>query len=161
MTERSQKRIGELLIERGLINARQLEQALSRQRVTGQFLGSILVEARLITEEELIKTISRQFGIAYEALDPMTIDWDITKSFPPSLLSAGKGFPIRADAHTVTVAMFDPFDVWTLSAYERVSRNRAILPVLTLEHELLLVVRIFRRRVLEELEAKLNGGSDG
>ena len=38
-----QQKLGEILIDRGLINATQLEEALSEQRASGRFFGEILV----------------------------------------------------------------------------------------------------------------------
>ena len=161
MTERPQKRIGELLIDRGLLTSRQLADALERQRATGQFLGAILVEMRIITERALVETVAQQFGIPYEALDPARVDWAVAKQFPAAVLNTGRGFPIRTDAHGVTVAIANPLDVWTLSELERAAGHRPVRPVLVLERELQAVVQAYRRRALEALEAKLNGGSNG
>ena len=155
------KRIGELLVELGLVTPRQLEQALERQRSTGQFLGVILLEMGAITEQGLLSAISRQFGIPHEPLEAARVDWAVAKQFPASVLGDGKGFPIRADAQTVTIAISNPLDVWTLSAMERSAGRRIVRPVLVLERELRAVVQEHQRQTLRALEAKLNGGTDG
>ena len=155
------KRIGELLVELGLVTSRQLDQALERQRSTGQFLGVILLQMSAITEQGLLSAISRQFGIPHEPLEAARVDWAVAKQFPMSVLSDGKGFPIRADEHTVTVALSNPLDVWTLSALERVAGRRTVRPVLVLERELRAVVQEYQRQTLRALETKLNGGTDG
>ena len=165
MTDRTQsqgaKRIGELLTEIGLITPRQLEQALERQRSTGQFLGVILLKMGVLTEQGLLQAMSRQFGIPHEPLDPAHVDWAVAKQFSPSVLNEGKGFPIRADERSVTVAITNPLDVWTLSAVERSAGVRTVRPVLVLERELRVVVREYRRQMLQALEARLNGETDG
>jgi hypothetical protein len=155
------KRIGELLIERGLITMHQLEEALKRQRVTGDFLGATLVGMGVLTEQALLETMSRQFGFPHETLDPARINWAIAKEFPRAVVSEGKAFPIRADKQTVTVAISNPLDAWTLSAMERAANKRIVLPVLVLERELRKVVQEFQRRTIEELEARLRGNADG
>lgn len=154
------KRIGELLMELGLVMPRQLEQALERQRSTGQFLGVILLEMGAITEQGLLEAISRQFGIPHEPLDPARVDWAVAKQFPASVLSDGKGFPIRADAQSVTVAITNPLDVWTLSAMERLAGRRPVRPVLVLERELRVVVQEHQRRAFQALEDRLNKNAD-
>ena len=161
MSERPQKKIGELLIERGLLTPRQLTEALERQRATGQFLGAILVEMRIITERALVETVAHQFGLTFESVDPARVDWAVAKQFPAAILNTGRGFPIRADGQGITVAVANPLDVWTLSELERAAGHRPVHPVLVLERELQAVVQAYRRRTLEALEAKLNGGSDG
>lgn len=150
-----------MLIERRLITARQLEAALNRQRTTGQFLGVILVETGAVTERALVETVARQFGMPYEPLDPSQVDWTIAPKFPSSVLNTGRGFPIRADADGVTIAIANPLDVWTLSELERAAGHRPVHPVLVLERELQAVVQAYRRRLLEALQAKLNGGANG
>ena len=155
------KRIGELLVELGLVTPRQLDQALERQRSTGQFLGVILLQMGAITEQGLLSAISRQFGIPHEPLDDARVDWAVAKQFPISVLSSGNGFPIRADANTVTVAISNPLDVWTLSALERSAGRRTVRPVLVLERELRAVIHTYQRQALLALEAKLNSGTDG
>ncbi len=161
MPGKAAKRIGELLMELGLVTPRQLEQALERQRSTGQFLGVILLEMGAITEQGLLKAISRQFGIPHEPLEAARVDWAVAKQFPMSVLGNGNGFPIRADAHTVTIAISNPLDVWTLSVLERAAGRRTVRPVLVLERELRAVVQAHQRQTLLALEAKLNGGTDG
>ena len=158
---RDTKRIGELLVERGLITPRQLERALERQRSTGQFLGAILVGMGVIREEALLEAMSRQFGIPCEPLDPSRIDWEVAKQFPASVVGGGKGFPIRTDGQSVTVAISNPLDVWTLSDLERLAGRRPVRPVLVLERELRAVVQEYQRRAFRALEARLNGESHG
>ena len=159
--EQATKRIGELLIERGLINARQLEQALERQRSSGQFLGAILVDMGAVTERALVETVARQFGLPYESLDQARVDWAVARQFPAAVLSTGRGFPIRADNDGITLAIANPLDVWTLSEFERAAGHRVVRPVLVLERELQAVVQVHRRQVLQAMEAKLSEGTDG
>jgi type IV pilus assembly protein PilB len=155
------KRIGELLVERGLITPHHLEQALKRQRVTGDFLGATLVGMGVLTEQALLETMSTQFGFPHEALETTRINWEVAKEFPRAVVSEGKAFPIRADKQTVTVAISNPLDAWTLSAMERAAGKRMVLPVLVLERELQKVVKEFQRRTIEALEARLKEGPNG
>lgn len=63
-------KLGELLIEMGLLTGEQLQVALERQKQDRRRLGSILVELGLINETRLVKALSRQLGI--EVCDPIT-----------------------------------------------------------------------------------------
>ena len=64
----ARKKIGDILIEKGLITTQQLMEVLEMQKKTGSKVGEILVERGLISEQQLIETISE------ENPDPLTID---------------------------------------------------------------------------------------
>ena len=157
MASEARKRLGEILVERGLINLVQLDCALAQQRATREFLGTILVKQGLITGEALQRALSEQFGIPCESLSPERIDWALISPFPASLLGAGKCFPIRATAHCVTVAIINPLDVDTLSQFEKVAAGlRKVEPVLVSERDLQAVVFEYRRGCLREIEKRLS-----
>ena len=153
------KRIGELLVERGLVTRLQLDEALAQQRTTREFLGQILVKRGLITADQLVPVFADQFGMTYEHIDPAEVDWPLTRQFPSSLLSKGTCMPVRADDFTVTVAIANPLDAWSLSDIERAAGIRKVRPVLVLERELRAVVAAYRQHLLEASAARLSGGS--
>ncbi|MBI4323133.1 MAG: MSHA biogenesis protein MshE, partial [Candidatus Omnitrophica bacterium] len=62
------KRLGELLMDKGLISAGQLEHALQEQRTSGEFLGAILVRRKWVKEGDLLSTLGEQMGIPYVRL---------------------------------------------------------------------------------------------
>jgi hypothetical protein len=61
-------RIGELLIEAGVLSQTQLREALDLQKQTPRPLGVILVENRYVTEAQLIQALSRQLSIPWVSL---------------------------------------------------------------------------------------------
>jgi type IV pilus assembly protein PilB len=62
------KRIGELLVEGGILSQSQLEQALFAQRKDGRKLGQLLIELGLVTEVQLTQTLSRQLSVPWVSL---------------------------------------------------------------------------------------------
>jgi type IV pilus assembly protein PilB len=154
------KRIGQLLLERGLITQRQLDEALAQQKESQEFLGQILVKRGLITADQLVPVFADQFGMAYEHVHPEEVDWALVRQYPASLLSAGTCLPIRGDDFTITVAIANPLDAWSLSDIERAG-VRKIRPVLVLERELRAVVTAYRQRLLEAGAKRLNGDANG
>ena len=145
------KRIGELLIDKGLITRNQLDQALERQRATKEFLGGILIQMGAITAEALRTILAEQFHLPQVSLTPDGVDWAVPKSFPASVLADGKCFPFRADANTVTVAIANPLDAWALSVFEEAAGFRKVQPVLVAERELQAVLHAYRQRLLREI----------
>lgn len=150
------KRIGELLVHRGLLTVRQLDDALAQQRSTGEFLGAILLRRGLVTPEVLLEAFSERFGIPRERMSPEQVDWSAARGFPASVLLQGDCFPVRADAFTVTVAISNPLEAWALAAMERAAGVRKILPVLVLERELAAIVQAYQQRSLRALAEHLS-----
>lgn len=54
------KRLGEILLEDGLITEEQLKQALNRQIPGGKMLGQILKDMGFVTEEQISSALARQ-----------------------------------------------------------------------------------------------------
>ena len=152
---RSTKRLGEFLMERGLLSPAQLERALEHQRLTKKFLGEVLLELRMVSPQHLLSTLSKQFGIPHESLSPERVDWTFVDQLPPSALSLEHGFPIRADAESVTVAIVNPLDAWTLSQMGQLARFQNVTPVLVLPEELANIQQAYRQRVMQRMTQHL------
>ena len=116
---REKKRLGDLLVEKGLISAEQLAAALIKQRASGEFLGLILVRSGWVSEEVLVKTLSDQFGIPFVRLADQQVEWNTAAQFPTSLLKERHCFPLRMDRQAITVAITNPLDAWAISELER------------------------------------------
>ena len=120
---RSEKKIGEILIEEGLITLEQLEAALREQGRSKKFLGEILVAMQLIKEEDLYATLSRQYGIRLVSLKGNPLDWQFLKGFMPSLVLDYKCMPVERDEWSVTIAITNPLDVWMMQKAEEAARG--------------------------------------
>ncbi|HCJ66706.1 MAG TPA: type II secretion system protein GspE, partial [Elusimicrobia bacterium] len=62
------KRLGDLLVDLGIISREQLQQALEVQRQTGGKLGRILIQLGFVTEEVLLYFLGKQAGVSYVSL---------------------------------------------------------------------------------------------
>jgi len=71
----ARKRIGELLVERGLITPAQLEEGLSHQRQSRQRLGVALIQKGVLTEEQLANTLAEALGIPLVDLKGVQPEW--------------------------------------------------------------------------------------
>jgi hypothetical protein len=151
--------VGELLVERGLITRQQLDWALARQQATKEFIGTILVREGLVTPEALLAALSERYRIPHEPLRVEAVDWAIAKQFPSSVLLEGRCFPIRGDEDSVTVAIANPLETWSLSAIEKAAGFRKVRAVLVLEQELREVVQAYQRQLARSIGSQLD--SDG
>lgn len=121
--KRRDKKIGEILVEKGLINAAHLADALEEQKLTKEFLGAILVKKRYVNERDFLKALSEQFGMPLAGLKDLYIDWSLAKQFSPSIILENKCFPVKKDDWSVTVAIINPLDAWALKKAEDESRG--------------------------------------
>jgi type IV pilus assembly protein PilB len=118
---RGRKRLGERLLEAGLVTERQLAQALQAQQNTGEQLGRLLVRLGYLSEERLLRLLCEDEGIAFTPLDPVPRDPAAIAALPESVARATGAFPLRLEGDRLVVALANPFDVSALTAVQRAS----------------------------------------
>jgi type IV pilus assembly protein PilB len=129
------KKLGEILIESGLIDNDQLEAALNRQKTWGGKLGHSLIELGFVNEEELAEAISKYIRIPYVNLfDPPLVEKQINL-LSSKLVKKYEVVPTSLRNSTLFVAMADPFDLDTISELQFITSLK-ISPVLALESEI-------------------------
>jgi hypothetical protein len=108
------KRLGEMLIEAGVIDEAQLQAALGHQRKWGGKLGQALLDLKLASEPQIVSALSRKFG--YEMVNvasmPRTAPLEAAlKLVPRELAMRQMLLPIACDTNSLTVAMADPSNI--------------------------------------------------
>ena len=126
------KKLGDILIEQGLVTQAQLDDVLAEQKITNQKIGEILVKRGLITNEELDRCISSQTGISKFNLSGYLIEPDIIKLVPEEFARKYKLIPVFIIENTLTVAMVDPTNVYVIDELQRTTKLN-IEPVLAEE----------------------------
>ena len=130
------KRIGDLLVEKGLISQDQLGQALKQQTATGNKLGQVLIDQGLITEDALIDVISSRLGIPKITLESLVIDPSIVDLVPLTVAKKHQLIPIFRIGAALTVAMVDPLDVIALDELKYITNlkiNRVVATTMTIK----------------------------
>ncbi|MCK9418080.1 MAG: hypothetical protein M0R70_01725 [Nitrospirae bacterium] len=129
------KKLGEILIDAGLIDDIQLQSALGRQKTWGGKLGHSLIELGFVNEVDLAETISKYIKIPYVNLfDPPLVEKQI-KLLAPNLVKKYEVVPTSLRNSTLFIAMSDPFDLDTITELQFIT-NLKISPVLALESEI-------------------------
>ncbi len=109
------KFIGKMLIERGLINEKQLSHAVDVQQKEDKPLGRVLVELGYVKEEDVFTILGKKFGTGYEKdLLTKAISDSVLSKIPPSVVQLYKVIPVDFSNNTLTVAMADPYNVQVL-----------------------------------------------
>jgi len=104
----ARKRIGEILIEAGVLDEAGLRAALVEQKRWGGQLGRILVEMNLVSENLLVKALSHQLTFPTVELMQQTFDPTILDLVPGDLAEQHNIVPFRVEGKFLDVAMSDP-----------------------------------------------------
>src|SRR5690349_18637847 len=78
-------RIGELLEQRGLVTAEQIEEAVAAQQGTGKRLGRMLVELGFVHERDLATALAEQVGLEVVDLRHTDLDVELAQLLPENL----------------------------------------------------------------------------
>ncbi len=151
------KRIGEVLIDAGLISEEQLQEALKEQKITKEFIGNIVVRRGYIKEDTLLEILSKQFNISYLSIKDRYIDLALVRKFPHSLISKHECFPIQQNAESIRLAVVNPLNALAIANLERVVSPLKLEIVLTSRKDMLEIIRRYRQyrnRFIRELIEK-------
>ncbi len=115
------KKLGELLIERGIINQGQLNTALGFQKDKGGLIGEILVELGFIKEEEIAHALTVQYGFPYLSLSNYDISPEVVDLIPVRVAKQYFLMPIDRVENNLTIAMSNPLNVSAIEDVEFLS----------------------------------------
>lgn len=115
------KQLGELLIERRVINKKQLEDALGVQKEKGGLIGQVLVDLGYATEEMIAQALTAQYGFPYLPLESYELDHDIIKIVPKNVALQFCLIPIDRIGNNLTIAMSNPLNSLAIEDIELVS----------------------------------------
>ena len=102
------KKIGECLIQAGLISETDLQIALAEHKRTGDRLGVVLVRMNLATEKQIAKALAHQLGFTYVNLGENTPDAHAVVLIPKDVSIKRVCIAIKLEKNLLTVAMADP-----------------------------------------------------
>ncbi|MDD5475321.1 MAG: GspE/PulE family protein [Syntrophales bacterium] len=115
---RIRKRLGEILVEAGLLNEDQLKKALAGQKRDNLKLGQHLVREGILTEDKIIEHISDQLKIPRYDDTAYPVDKSLAEHIPFDMAQKYQVVPLRKRFNLLTVAMTDPMDMTIIDAVE-------------------------------------------
>ncbi len=129
------KRIGEILIERGKLDAAGLERALRLQQETHERLGALLVTLGLVAQRDIAEALSQQLGMPLVEAAGYPELPILEERVSARFLREARALPLAEDEHELSLAMADPTDSYTVSAFEMVT-GRTVKPRVAVPTEL-------------------------
>ncbi|MBL4951230.1 ATPase, T2SS/T4P/T4SS family [Neobacillus sp. OS1-32] len=113
MMIQTRKRLGDLLIEAGLITEEQLQMAL-KDKNPKQKIGDVLIQKGFITEQQLIEVLEFQLGIPHITLYRYPFDPSLFSLVPKEIAKRRLIIPLKKEGEKLLVAMADPMDFITI-----------------------------------------------
>jgi type IV pilus assembly protein PilB len=117
------KKLGDVLLDGGLITADQLQRATSEQKQNGGMLAPTLVKLGFMGESELLDFLSKQYGVP--AVDPgkLDVDQEVIDLIPSNIVQKYKIVPVSLDGQTLTIAMVDPSNLFAVDDIRFLTRK--------------------------------------
>jgi len=167
MIQQKKIRLGDLLIEAGIITPNQLQKALEKQKEyqkegDNRKLGEILIELGFATEEQILEALSQQLGYPFVDLYGEEINFKLLSKFPLQMIEKHKVLPYKEDDEYVYVATADPLDYDTLEIIERFSpKPIKVFVALTKDIKVIierLKINVSLQELIEKVKKELQEG---
>ncbi len=156
----ARKKLGQILIERGIIDEDQLNSALAYQRHWGHRLGAALLAKGFVTEGTLCKVLGEELGIPVVDLSEVEPSWSALKLLQGTFCERHELIPLRLDdtraRKLLTVAMGDPLNVAAIEEIEFTTGAR-VRPVLAPLSQIHSAIRRYYYRAQTEIRAVPEG----
>ena len=127
-------RLGDILVQRGIITEAQVQSALASQGSERGMLGAILLRRGLITTAQLGSALEEQFEVPFQEIVPETVNSQVARLLPENMARMHNSVPIAVENGLMTLAMVAPDDIETISEAELIT-GYLIEPVVALENQ--------------------------
>ena len=114
----STKQLGELLVEKGVINSEQVAMAIVYQKEHGGLFGEVLVALNFATEDDITQALTCQYGFPYLPLSNYEIDPTVLQSVPEDVCRQFCLIPIDKIGKSLTLAMANPLNARAIEDIE-------------------------------------------
>lgn len=146
----NKKKIGELLVDVGVISQQQLKYALQLQRLTGKKIGELMIEQGMVEEKDIIEVLKNQMDIVYIELDKEYIDPEVPRLIPEALARRHVLLPIKNEDGLLHVVMADPLNLVAIDDVQ-IATGLRIEPLISTSQDILNAIdRLYRKQNTEE-----------
>lgn len=143
-------RLGDILVARGIVTDKQLQEALSSHDTRGGRLGSALIKQGLITVQQLGDALAEQFRVPFRQIEPSEVNLQVVRLLPEGLVRERQMTPVSVECGVLTLAMVAPDDIEAISEVELITGYR-VEPVVSLAPD---VIEILDRGFDERVAAR-------
>ena len=108
---RNGKRLGDILLDDKFVNQDQIQIALKTQVTENKRIGNVLVEMGILSEKDLVYALSKRLNVPVFDPDETPISMDLLGLFSISFLLKNKVIPVRRNGRSIYIAMEDPLNI--------------------------------------------------
>ncbi len=147
---RRRKKLGECLVEAGLIDEKTLANALEIQKVQRKKIGQVLIDMGVADDHEIAKALARQLDIPLLSLKEIEIPKEIISLAPPEMAENYMLMPVQKTEKGLLVAMANPADLYALDDLRFVTRMSIDIAVAPHKDILDAIEKYYPKRDLEK-----------
>jgi MSHA biogenesis protein MshE len=138
-------RLGELLVQQGLIKEEQLKLALDEQKRTGRKLGRVFIDNGFVTEEGISQALAKQLQIPFIDLKFYNVRPELVQLLPEAQARRFRALVLEQRGDALRVALVDPTDIFAYDELARILKRGIELAVVTESQLLSTIDRLYRR----------------
>ncbi len=128
-------RLGEILINEGIITQEQLDKAIKAQQKQGGRIGENLIKLGLVTEQDIVVALGKQLSIPYVTAGSELLkssgDIGLDLLVPKNFALKNLVIPLSKNLNSLTVAIYDPLDVILIDNIRKMTNCEVNLIVAT------------------------------
>ncbi len=115
--------LGRLLVAKGLLTERHLEQALEFQAQRGhkKLLGEVVVELNFVTEEQVLEVLAEGYGVPFVTQTARIADPKVVELLPKEFVEEHKVLPLFLVQGVLTVAVSEPANLYLVEEIQRLT----------------------------------------
>ncbi|WP_283408554.1 type II secretion system ATPase GspE [Anoxynatronum buryatiense] len=150
------RRLGDLLVETGIITPDQLKDALTIQKESNKKIGEVLVEEGYISEKQIIEVLEFQLGIPHMDLEKTYIDPEMPRLISEKMARRHNLIPITQTDNRLMVAMADPLNIFAVDDV-KIATGMQVDPVIASKEDILNAIGLYyekesAEKALEEFD---------
>ncbi|MEY8248913.1 MAG: GspE/PulE family protein [Bermanella sp.] len=138
-------RVGDLLVEKGILNQEQLTQVLDEQKRSGRKFGRTVIDLGFINEDQLLLEMSGHFSLPYIDISRFQFNADITRRLPESLARRYRAIILTDESDQYFVGFVDPLDILAVDEVQRALKRKIVAAFVKEQDVLSAIDRIYRR----------------
>ena len=142
LVRKGKKRIGDILVEEGILTEEQLEEALKAAKAENKKIGEAITDLGFASEQDIAEALSSQLGFEYVNLSSVHIPDNVLSLINESVLRKHLMIPYAFVPNTINqvkVAMVDPMDMSAIDDFSIVT-NLLVVPSVATTRDILIAL---------------------
>ena len=116
-----ERQLGAILVDHGTISPLELDEAVQRQRLTGEMLGRVLVTMGLCEEQDIVEALGVQAGMERIEVAKLQVKDEVLRIVPPEVAKFYNLAPVRIQDGKLVVALSDPMNIGLLDDLRQIT----------------------------------------